>query len=382
MPDEKDANRETRDGGFRGVNPPIHLASTVLYDTYESFLEAERPPYHGKLYGTYGSPVQLELERSLCELEGGFQTRACHSGFDAIGTVLMAFASTGDHLLVCDSVYGPTRDFCTRVLSRYGVEVEYVPATVGEDIASCLRPSTRLIYLESPGSNTFELQDVPAVAAVARERGVVTVLDNTWSTPLLFDAFAHGVDVTIHSASKYIVGHSDTLLGTITAREEHFPAIEAFYETTERFAAPESCYRALKGLQTLWTRLSVQSGVALDLARWLSGRDEVDRVLYPALESHPEHELWRRDFTGASAVFGFTLTQEPDREAWSRFLDPMSVFELGLSWGGYQSLIKVGKATDRSLPSRYEDQTIVRLSVGLEEPDSLREDLDRAFHRL
>ena len=280
-------DRNPGEEGFRGVNPPIHLASTVLYDTYESFLEAERTPYHGKLYGTYGAPVQLELERALCELEGGFQTRVCHSGFDAIGTVLMAFASAGDHVLVCDSVYGPTRDFCTRVLSRYGVEVEYVPPTVGEDIASYLRPRTRLVYLESPGSNTFELQDVPAVTAVARERGVATLLDNTWSTPLHFDAFAHGIDVTVHSASKYIVGTSDTLLGSITANAEHFPTIESFYETTERFAAPESCYRTLKGLHTLPARLRAQSEVALELARWLEGRGEVGPRALPRAREPP-----------------------------------------------------------------------------------------------
>ncbi len=187
---------------FLTVNPPLHRASTVLYDTYESYLAADHKPYHGKLYGTYGSPVQLELENALAELEGGYACRVCHSGLDAIETVLMAFTRQGDHVLVCDNVYGPTRDFSDRVLTKYGVEVDYVPPTVSADIERFLKPNTRLVYLESPGSNTFELQDVPAVVEIARARSIVTVLDNTWATPLFFRPFDHGVDISIHSVSN------------------------------------------------------------------------------------------------------------------------------------------------------------------------------------
>src|SRR3990172_12905195 len=246
--------RKTEADPFLTVNPPVHRASTVLYESYESYLEADRRWVLGKLSATTGSPVQLELENALAELEGGHACRVCHSGFDAIATVLMAFTQSGDHILVCDNVYGPTRDFGDRVLAKYGVEVEYLPPTVGSGVERFLKPNTRLVYLESPGSNTFELQDVPAVVEIARAKNIVTVLDNTWATPLFFRPFERGVDVSIHSASKYIAGQSDTLLGTITTNEERFTELEAFYETIERFASPESCYTALKGLDRKSTR--------------------------------------------------------------------------------------------------------------------------------
>jgi cystathionine beta-lyase len=377
--------RGTSDSGsdrFLTVNPPLHRASTVLYESYESYLQADHKPYHGKLYGTYGSPVQLELENALAELEGGHACRVCHSGLDAIATVLMAFTRSGDHILVVDNVYGPTRDFSDRVLAKYGVEVEYLPPVVGADVERFLKPNTRLVYLESPGSNTFELQDVPAVAAIARAKNLVTVLDNTWATPLFFRPFEHGVDVSIHSGTKYITGGSDTLIGTITTNEERFAELSALYETTERFASAESCYTALKGLGTLRARMLQHQGAALEIARWLEGHPAVETVLHPALESHPEHRLFRRDFTGASGVFGFILKKEPTRDEISVFLDPMRVFAIGLSWGGFQSLVKAGRVTDRVLPFRHRDRTHFRLSVGLEEIDRLKTDLDDALDRI
>ncbi|HSF15313.1 MAG TPA: cystathionine beta-lyase [Vicinamibacteria bacterium] len=367
---------------FLTVNPPLHRASTVLYETYESFLEADQQPYHGKLYGTYGSPVQLGLESALAQLEGGHACRVCHSGFDAIATALMAFTKSGDHALVCDNVYGPTRAFCDRVLAKYGVSVEYLPPNVGSDVERFLRPNTRLVYLESPGSNTFEMQDIPAVARIAQERGIVSVLDNTWATPLFFKPFEHGVDVSIHSVSKYIAGHSDTLLGAITVNQERFSELEDFYETTERFASPDSCYAASRGLRTLRVRLLQHQAAGLEIARFLEAHPAVETVLHPALESHPEHAVWKRDMTGATGVFGFVLNQDPSREKLSRFLDPMRVFAIGLSWGGFQSLIKVGRVTDRVHPFRYQGRTIVRLSVGLEDVEEMKTDLAEALDRI
>jgi cystathionine beta-lyase len=374
--------QKTETDPFLTVNPPLHRASTVLYDTYQSYLESDRKPYHGKLYGTYGSPVQLELESALAELEGGYACRVCHSGFDAIQTVLMAFTRAGDHALICDNVYGPTRDLADHVLRKYGVEVDYLPPTVGAEVERHFKPNTRLVYLESPGSNTFELQDVPAVADRARARDIVTVLDNTWSTPLFFKPFDHGIDVSIHSASKYIAGHSDTLLGTLTASQPRFAELEGFYETMERFAAPESCYTALKGLRTLPVRLERHQSSGLEIARWLERHPAVETVIHPALESHPEHRLWKRDFSGASGVFGFVLKKDPSAAELSAFLDPMEVFAIGLSWGGFQSLVKPATITDRVHPFRYAGRTIFRLSVGLEDPEEIRTDLERALQRI
>ena len=367
---------------FLTVNPPIHRASTVLYESYEDYLRADRRPYHGKLYGTYGSPVQLELESALAGLEGGHACRACHSGLDAIETVLMAFTRSGDHALLCDNVYGPTRDFSDRVLAKYGVEVEYLPPTVGSDVDRFLKPNTRILYLESPGSNTFELQDVPAVVEAVKTRNVVTVLDNTWATPLFCRPFELGVDVSIHSASKYIAGQSDTLLGTITANEERFAELESFYETIERFASPESCYTALKGLRSLSVRLAHHQAAGLEVARWLEEHTAVETVIHPALVSHPEHHLWLRHMKGASGVFGFILKKEPSREEVSRFLDAMDVFRIGLSWGGFQSLIKPVRVTDRVHPFRYRDRTIFRLSIGLEEVGRMKTDIGEALDRI
>jgi len=367
---------------FHTINPPVHRASTVLYESYEAFVAADQKPYHGKLYGTFGSPVQLELERSLAELEGGYACRVCHSGFDAIETVLMAFTKSDDHILVSDNVYGPTRDFCDRVLAKYRVVVEYLPPTIGADVEHFMKPNTKLVYLESPGSNTFELQDIPAVVHVARAKDIVTVVDNTWATPLYFRPFAHGVDVSIHSGSKYIAGHSDTLLGVITTNEKRFQELHSFYESTEQFASPESCYSALKGLRSLPVRLARHQTSALEIAQWLDEHPAVETVIHPALESHPEHDMWRRDLTGASGVFGFVLEHELSRAQLSKFLDPMQVFAIGLSWGGFQSLIKAERITDRVHPFRYEGRTIIRLSVGLEDVDAMKRDLSDALDRV
>jgi len=370
---------------FGTVNPPVHHASTVLYDSYEAFLDADRAPYHGKLYGTFGSPVQLALEKELATIEGGYRSLVCHSGFDAIGVVLMAFTKASDHILVSDNVYGPTRDFCSRVLRKYGVDVDYFSPGSPDAAEALVKPSTKLIYLESPGTGTFEVSDVPRFVAIARKHGLISVLDNTWATPLYFKSFEYGIDVSIHSGSKYIAGHSDVLLGTMTANEERFPELLSFYEATERFAAPDSCYQALKGLQTLPVRLARHEASAGAMASFLEEHPAVSDVLYPALESHPEHDLWKRDFLGASGVFGFTLKSEPSREQLSTFIDPMRSFALGLSWGGFQSLVSVipkGSPAGRVHPHRYRDKTIVRLSIGLENVDELEEDVADALARL
>lgn len=382
MAESKTSSEPRERDPFRTINPPLHRASTVLYPTYEEFLKADQPPYHGKVYGTFGSPVQLELERALEELEGGYACRVCPSGYDAICVVLMALTRSDDHILISDNVYGPTRHFCQRVLGKYRVEVETLPPTIGADVEPYIKPNTRLIYLESPGSNTFELQDVPAVTEVARSKGIVTALDNTWATPLFFKPFDHGVDISIHSGSKYMGGHSDALLGSITTNEAVFEKISRFYDAMEKFASPESCYAILKGLKTLELRLARHRSSALAIAAWLQEHPAVETVIHPALDSHPEHALWKRNFSGASGVFSFLLKDEPTRAGLSSLMDPMRVFKIGLSWGGFQSLIKAGKVTDRTHPFRYQDRTMIRLSVGLEEIDAMKADLADALDRL
>ncbi|MGA2082641.1 MAG: cystathionine beta-lyase [Holophaga sp.] len=366
---------------FRAVNPGVVRASTVLFGSYADLAAANAGEYPGCTYGTDRLPLQRAFEDAVRELEGGAMTRAFQSGISAIINTLLAFTRAGDHILVCDNAYGPTTHFCREVLSRFQVEAEPVPADAGADIQGRLRPGTRLVLLESPGSNTFEIQDIPAITALARERGVITVLDNTWATPLYLKPFALGVDVSIQSATKYISGHSDVLAGTVTVAGHLAERFDAFYRAMELFAAPEDCGLALRGLRTLPVRLKQHERSALEIAHWLESHPRVDQVLHPALPAHPEHHLWRRDFLGSSGLFGFTLKQEYAPGRLSAFIDGLELFGIGYSWGGYKSLVTAGRYR-RALPSRYQDRTIVRLSIGLEDPGDLRRDLEAGLARL
>jgi cystathionine beta-lyase len=363
------------------ISPPLYRASTVLFDSYEDLKAADAGRYEGVTYGTDRLPTQRAFERAMCELEGGAITRAFQSGIGAIIGTLLAYTKQGDHVLLCDNAYGPARAFSTSILAKFGIDVGFVPSTVGSNIEEYLKPNTRLVLLESPGSNTFELQDIRAVSAITRARGIVTVIDNTWATPLYMDPFALGADVSIHAVSKYIAGYSDVLLGTVTTNDAHAGELDRYYKTTETYAPTEDCYQALRGLQSLRVRLSQHETSALELATWLSQQDAVDRVLHPALPQHPEHALWKRDFTGSSGLFAFTLKSEPSAEKMAAFANGLELFGIGYSWGGFKSLMVAGEYP-RSLASRYAGQTLIRLSIGLEEPEKLREDLDRGLQRL
>lgn len=365
----------------RTVNPPLYRGSTVLFDTYQDLLRANAGEYDGIVYGTDRLPTQRAFEDALCALEGGYLTRAFQSGIHAIINTFLAFTRAGDHVLLCDNVYGPGAAFCKRILAKFGVEIGAVPANVGADLRDYLRPRTRLILLESPGSNTLEIQDIPAVTAIARERGILTVLDNTWATPLYLNPFELGVDVSIHSATKYISGHSDVLLGTVTVTEACAKELDSYYRTTETFASPEDCYLALRGLKTLSVRLKQHERSALEIARWLETQDLVDQVIHPALPNHPEHALWKRDFAGSSGLFSFTLRKEPAPERLAAFIDGLELFGIGYSWGGFKSLVTAGRCA-RTLPSRYAGRTIVRLNIGLEDTECLMKDLERGLTRL
>jgi len=363
------------------INPPTYRGSTVLFDNYGEMLKVGRHEYEGITYGTDRLPSQRQFEETMRELEGGAVTRVFQSGIAAIQTALLAFTKSGDHILVCDNAYGPGQRFCKKVLKKFNIDFTSIPPNVGADIEQFIQPNTVLILLESPGSITFEIQDIPAITAIARQKDIVTILDATWATPLYLKPFELGVDVTIHSVTKYISGYSDVLAGTVTVNERYSQKFESFYKLLEIYTPGEECYLALRGLHSLATRLRQHEQSALKVAKWLETVPIVDNILHPALPSHPEHHLWKRDFTGSSGLFAFTFKNDYTEEQLAAFIDSLELFHLGYSWGGYKSLLTAAKI-DRATPSRYADKTIIRLSIGLEDCDDLIRDLENGFAKL
>lgn len=366
------------------VNPPIHRASTILYPTVEAFeRRTERKYGDTSSYGIHGTPIAFALREALAELSGGARSLVTSSGLSAITQALAAFLRQGDHVLVPDSTYGPTRNFCAGALARFGVETTFYDPTIGGEIAGLIRPNTKIVYTESPGSLTFEIQDVPAIAAAAHARGAAVFFDNTWGTPLNFRAYDHGVDVEIQAATKYLAGHSDLMMGVVTARTEAlFRRLKDGVDEFGDCVAPDLCYETLRGLRTLHVRMQRHEESALAVARWLAGRPEVARVLHPALPDHPGHALWRRDFTGSSSLFGVLLRTE-SKDAVAAMLEGFSLFKIGASFGGFESLVLVAQLTgNRSVRPWSERGTLVRLHVGLEAPDDLIADLEAGLRRL
>ena len=367
---------------FGIVNPPVYHASTVLFPTVAALEEAGHS-FDGVRYGRIGTPTSQAFEATVARLEGGFKAVTAPSGLAAITTALLAFVSAGDHVLVTDSVYGPTRLFCSDMLKRLGVEAEFYDPLAGAAIERLIRPNTRVVFLESPGSLTFEVQDVPAIAAAAKQAGAVVMIDNTWGTPLFFKPFDHGVDLSIHAATKYMVGHSDAMLGVITAgTEEVWNRLKRNSVQLGTCAGPDDIYLGLRGLRTMGARLRQHQDTALDLARWLQARPEVARVLHPALPDDPGHALWRRDFTGACGLFAIEL-KPCSAAAVAAFLDGMELFGMGYSWGGYESLILPIHPEKLRTTTRWRtDGPMIRLHAGLEDPNDLIADLDRGLARL
>ncbi|GAA0867348.1 cystathionine beta-lyase [Sphingopyxis soli] len=365
------------------VNPPVWRASTILYDTVAD-LKARGHATHDKLYyGRRGTPTVWALADALTALEPGAEgTLLYPSGVAANSAGLLALLSPGDHLLMVDSAYEPTRAFCNGMLARMGVRTSFYDPLVGAGIAELIEPETRLIFLESPGSLTFEVQDIPAITAIARERGVLTMLDNTWATPLLFPALAHGVDVTMMSLTKYAGGHSDAMMGSLTATKAVWPRLRQAAYQLGQAVSPDDCALMLRGLRTLDVRMARHGENGLAVANWLAGRAAVGRVLHPALPGDRGHALWTRDFKGTSGLFGFTL-KGADDAARTRFVDALAHFGIGFSWGGYESLVVPADPAAIRTATRWTDpDPLVRLSIGLEDPADLIADLERGLAAL
>jgi cystathionine beta-lyase len=368
------------------VNPPVYHCSTVIFKDLAELLETRRDrasgAYVGFTYGREGTATTRAFEDAVTMLEGGYRAVVTSCGLGAISAALSAFLSAGDHLLIVDSLYGPARAFCEEFLRRFGVDVEYYPPSIGADIVTLFRPNTRVVYLESPGSLTFEITDVPAVTQACRARNIVTIMDNTWASPVCFKPLRHGIDVSINAATKYISGHSDLMLGIAVCTEAAFLPVKRTASGSGYCGGPDDVYMALRGLRTLPIRMRQHQQSATAVATWLQQRPEVARVMYPALPDDPGHAIWKRDFEGASGLFGIVLNPCSERQ-FAAMLDGMKLFRLGYSWGGYESLcVPTYPADLRSAQKWDAPGPSLRLHVGLEDVADLIDDLSAGFDRL
>ena len=387
------ANKETVDGldlhtkliaagrdpeqhyGF--VNPPIYRGSTILFPNTQSLIARDQP----YVYGRRGTPTSVAMEDALRSIDGSAGVVLCPSGLAAISTALLSCLSHGDHLLITDNVYAPTREFCDRVLSRFGISSTYFDPMIGAGIANLFRPNTKAIFLESPGSLTFEIQDVPAITDVAQSNGATVLLDNTWGTPLFFDAIGLGVDLTILSGTKYLVGHSDAMFGTVSASSKAWPALKSFHGDAGLCVGPDDINLALRGLRTLAVRLHRHEESALKVAEYFCQHPLVRKVLHPAVSNSPGHAYWKRDFRGSSGLFSIIVEPGPPA-ALESFLDNLSLFGRGYSWGGFESLVlPFDCARQRTATTWRPEGTCIRLHIGLESPRDLIADLGEGLIR-
>jgi cystathionine beta-lyase len=368
--------------GFRSLATPTYRGSTVLFPNAGAVQDAWDQHSAGYTYGLFGTPTTLELAMRICELENGYRTFITPGGQGAIALINFAFLKAGDHVLVPESIYRPNRQFASEVLRRFGVEVSFYQPAIGAGVQSLFRENTRLVWCESPGSVTMEVQDVPAIAHAAHSIGALAVLDNTWSAGIYFDAFSHGVDVTMQALTKYVGGHSDLLLGSITVRDEGaYQRLGSTHQLLGCAASPDDCSLALRGMKTLAVRLKAIEAAALELARWLAERPEIERVLHPALPSCPGHELWKRDFTGSAGLFSIVFQPRFTKQQVLAFVDALELFKIGYSWAGVTSL---AVAYDlQAAPHRPDyGARIVRLNIGLEDPEDLKADLAQALQAM
>jgi cystathionine beta-lyase len=357
------------------VNVPVYRASTILFPDLETMRTGSQP----YTYARRGTPTTRSLEKAICELEGGARTVLTPSGLAACTLSILTACGAGDHILVTDSVYDPTRVFCNKLGRRYGISTDFYEPGIGAGIEALFRPNTKAVYVESPGSLTFEVQDIPAIAEVAHRHGAAVIMDNTWATPLHFDPLAHGVDLSLHSATKYIGGHSDLLLGVVTANEAWRERLVETHDTLGLCSSADEAWLGLRGLRTLAVRLKQHQESATEIATWLKSRPEVVRVIYPPLHDDSGHEIWKRDFTGACGLLSFIL-RPVSEEAITAMVDGLETFGLGYSWGGFESLI-VPARFHRNFPPALEGP-LLRLHIGLEDVDDLKADLASGFERL
>jgi len=361
---------------FGVVNTPVYRASTILYPNVDA-LEARNMPY---TYGRLGNPTLESLETAINTLEGAKKTVFFPSGLNAVASALLTVCSAGDHVLVTDSCYAPSRVFCDKTLRRFGIETTYYDPLIGSEIDKLFRPNTKAVFCESPGSLTFEVQDIPAIAKVAHASGIAVLLDNTWASPLHFNALERGADLSIQSVTKYIGGHADVMMGYVAANEKHAARLLEFHDKSGLYVSGDDCFLALRGLRTLSVRLKRHQETALTLARWFKARSEVDRVLFPPLEDDSGHAIWQRDFRGACGLFGVVLKPVSVR-AMSAMLDSFTHFGLGFSWGGYESLA-VPADIRRTVSKFQAEGPVIRIHAGLEDPDDLIADLATGFDRM
>jgi cystathionine beta-lyase len=362
---------------FGFVNPPVYHASTVLYPTAEDQV-AHRSRYQ---YGRRGTPTTEALEAALRDMEGDNCAGVVllPSGLAAISTALLAVAGAGDHILITDSVYRPTRNFCEGLFKRMGVETTYYDPLIGADIGKLFKPNTKVVFVEAPGSQSFEMQDIPAIAKVAHDKGAVVMMDNTWATPLYFKAFEKGVDLSIQAGTKYIGGHSDIMFGCVSANAATFPKLKEAHGLMGQCVGPDDVFLALRGLRTMAVRLKQHHAAGLTVARWLEARPEVARVMHPALESDPGHAIWKRDFTGASGLFSIELKPMAEKAVYA-FMNELRLFGMGFSWGGFESLVIIFDCAEYRTATKWAVAgPTLRFHIGLEDTGDLIADLDNGF---
>ncbi len=382
--------RDAKQQGWM-VNPPIYQTSTIVFPSLKDLMYAERgysnndlvEPYELK-YGRYGTQSNFSLEKAIANLENGYNSFVTSCGASAINTALMAFLKQGDHMLLVDNAYSPTRGFADKFLKKLGIETTYFSPTIGKEIEKLIQKNTKVIFMESPGSLSFEIQDVPAIVKVAKKHNITTILDNSWASGIYFKPLDFGVDVSVMALTKYINGHSDIMMGSITVGEKHFRVMYEAFRYMAANAAPFSCYMVQRGFRTSKLRMDHCFKSALEIATWLEQRSEVKKVLYPALPSDENYPLWKRDFEGAAGLFSIILDKKYSNESLARMIDKLHYYGIGYSWGGYESLILPfdAGAIRTSTKWNYGNNTCLRINIGLEEVEDLKLDLEEGFKRL